>query len=81
METGYILINLKPGQKKPFLQNIKKINGVTEARLVLGNWDAIAKIQAENIQELEKIYLNEIDKIPNITQARLHIVACPRTRK
>jgi DNA-binding Lrp family transcriptional regulator len=54
---------------------------VKEARLVLGNWDAIVKVEAENIEELEKVYLNEIDKIKSITQSRLHIVACPRTRK
>jgi DNA-binding Lrp family transcriptional regulator len=81
METGYILLNLKPGEKKHFLQNVKKVNAVKEARLVLGNWDAIVKIEAENINELEQVYLNEIDKITSITQSRLHIVACPRTRK
>lgn len=81
METGYILFNLKPKEKKQFIQDIKKINAVKEARLVLGNWDAIAKIETQNIEELERIYLNEIDKITSITQSRLHIVACPRTRK
>ena len=81
METGYILFNLKPGEKKDFIQSVKKINSVKEVRLVLGNWDAIVKVEAENIEELEKIYLNEIDKITSITQSRLHIVACPRTRK
>jgi DNA-binding Lrp family transcriptional regulator len=81
METGYILFNLKPGEKKNFIQSVKKINSVKEARLVLGNWDAIAKVEVENIEELEKVYLNEIDKITSITQSRLHIVACPRTRK
>jgi len=81
METGYILFNLKPGEKKDFIQSVKKINSVKEVRLVLGNWDAIAKIEAETIEELEKVYFNEIDKITSITQSRLHIVACPRTRK
>jgi len=81
METGYILFNLKPGEKKNFVQSVKKINSVKEVRLVLGNWDAIVKVEAENIEELEKVYLNEIDKITSITQSRLHIVACPRTRK
>jgi DNA-binding Lrp family transcriptional regulator len=81
METGYILFNLKPGEKKDFIQSVKKINSVKEVRLVLGNWDAIVKVEAENIEELEKVYLNEIDKITSITQSRLHIVACPRTRK
>ena len=81
METGYILFNLKPGTKKDFITKIKKIKAVEEARIVIGIWDAVAKIETENIEELEKIYLNEIDKIGHITNSRLHIVACPRTRK
>jgi DNA-binding Lrp family transcriptional regulator len=81
METGYILFNLKPGEKRDFLQSVRKINAVKEAHLVLGNWDAIAKVEAKNIQELQKVFLNEIDKLTSITDSRLYIMACPRTRK
>lgn len=81
METGYVLISLKPGTKKDFITKVKELKAVKEARLVIGIWDAIAKIEAESIEELEKIYFNEIDKIADIINSRLHIVACPRTRK
>ena len=81
METGYILFSIKPGTKKGFITKIKKIKAVKEARLVIGIWDAVAKIETKNIEELEKIYFNKIDKIGCITNSRLHIVACPRTRK
>jgi DNA-binding Lrp family transcriptional regulator len=81
METGYVLFSLKPAKRKEFLQNIRKIGGVEESRLVLGNWDAIAKVEADNIQELEKVYFNQIDKLPSINYSRLYIMACPRTRK
>ena len=81
METGYILFSLKPGEKKGFIKEIRKIKAVKEARLVIGLWDAVVKIETKNIEELEKIYFNKIDKITSITNSRLHIVACPRTRK
>jgi DNA-binding Lrp family transcriptional regulator len=81
MEIGYILFSLKPGEKKGFILRLRKIKVVKEARLVLGNWDAIAKVEAENVEELERVYLNEIDKIPGMTDSRLYIRACPRTRK
>ncbi|MDH5389594.1 MAG: Lrp/AsnC ligand binding domain-containing protein [Candidatus Bathyarchaeota archaeon] len=81
METGYVLFSLKPGTKKDFIKKVKDIKAVKEARLVIGICDAIAKIEAESIEELEKIYFNEIDKIADIMNSRLHIVACPRTRK
>jgi DNA-binding Lrp family transcriptional regulator len=81
METGYILFNLKPGMKKIFLQSVRKIGGVKEAHIVLGNWDAVAEIEAEDVQDIEKLYFNEIDKLMSITSSRLYIRACPRTRK
>jgi DNA-binding Lrp family transcriptional regulator len=81
METGYVLFSLKPGTKRDFITKVKDIKAVKEARLVIGICDAIAKIEAESIEELEKIYFNEIDKIAEIMNSKLHIVACPRTRK
>jgi DNA-binding Lrp family transcriptional regulator len=81
MEAGYVLFNLEPGTKKSFMEKIGKIKAVKEAHLLIGIFDAIAKIESENIEELEKVYLNEIDSIAGIMNSRLHFVACPRTRK
>ena len=47
----------------------------------MGDWDAIAKVEAPTIEDLEKVYFNEIDRIENINRSKLQIVACPRTRK
>ena len=81
MEAGYIILNLKPGAKKDLLAKVKNVKAVKEARLVIGIFDAIVRIEANTIEELEKVYLNKIDKIEGIINSRLHIVACPRTRK
>ena len=45
METGYVLFNLKSGTKKDFIKKVKDIKAVKEARLVIGIWDAIAKLK------------------------------------
>jgi len=81
METGYVILSLKPGMKKAFIDEVKGLEAVKEARVVIGIFDAIVKVEAENMEELEKVYLNEIDKLDGIVDSRLHIVACPRTRK
>jgi len=81
METGYVILSLKPGMKKAFIDEVKELEAVKEARVVIGIFDAIVKVETENIEELEKVYLNEIDKLDGIVDSRLHIVACPRTRK
>ena len=81
METGYIFLDLKSGTKKDSIAKIKDVKAVKEARLVIGIYDAIAEIEAESVEELEKIYFNKIDKIAEVTNSRLHIVACLRARK
>lgn len=81
METGYVFLNAKPGMKKEVLVKVKEIVGVKESHLVIGIFDAITIIERETIEELQDIYFNKIDKIRGIANARLHIVACPRSRK
>jgi len=81
MEIGYVFLSLEPGTKRKFITKIREVKGVSDARLVIGTFDAVARIEGETIEELEKIYLNEIDKLAGITNSRLHIVACPRSRK
>ncbi len=81
METGYVLLCLKPRMKKEFMQQILGVKGIKEARLVIGICDAVVTIQADSVRELEKIYFNKIDKIEGVTSSRLHFVACLRTRK
>lgn len=81
METGYVFLNLKPRTKRDFITKIKDAKGVKEAHLVIGIFDAVAKIEGETVQELEEIYLNEIDRIAGITNSRLFIATCPRSKK
>ena len=81
METGYVFLDLEPGTKKDFIAEIRNMKAVKEARLVIGIYDAVGIIEADSIEELERIYFNEIDKMANVKKSRLHIVACPRARK
>ena len=81
METGYVLLSLKPRMKKDFMIGVQHVEGVTEARLVIGVCDAVVKVQADGVEELERIYINKIDKIEGVARSRLYFVACPRTRK
>ncbi len=81
MEVGYTCLGIKPGFRKKVITQLKKIPGVKQARIVIGVFDAVAKIEAETLREVEAIYFNKVEKIPNLASARLYLVACPRTRK
>ena len=81
MESAYILFHLQPGKKKEFVRKIRDLEGVKEARLVIGIFDAISRIEADSIEALERIYFNQIEKTAGIHSSGLNFVACPRTRK
>ena len=81
METAYVLFELQPGKKIEFVRRVRNAEGVKDARLVIGIFDAIVRIEADSIETLERIYFNQIEKIDGIHHSRLHFVACPRTRK
>jgi len=81
METGYVFLNLKPGMKKDCLLRIRNVEGVKEAQLVIGLFDAIVKIEGQTIEDLERLYLDRLDTIPGIADSRLQIVACVRSGK
>jgi DNA-binding Lrp family transcriptional regulator len=81
METGYVFLNLDPGTKRDSITAIRDIKMVKEAKLVIGSFDAVVKIEGSTIEQLEKIYLNKIDRVLGVRNSRLYIVACPRSRK
>jgi DNA-binding Lrp family transcriptional regulator len=81
METGYVFLNVDPRTKTDCIRAIRDVKGVKEAKLVIGAFDAVAKIEGANIEQLEIIYLNKIDTITGVTNSRLYIVACSRLRK
>ena len=81
METGYVFLNLKPGMKKDCLLRIRNVEGVKEAQLVIGLFDAIVKIEGQTIEDLERLYLDRLDTISGIADSRLQIVACVRSGK
>jgi predicted CoA-binding protein len=81
MDTGYAILCIKPGMKKEFLQNIRVVKGIQDAKLVIGICDIIVKIQADSFRDIESIYFNKIDKMRSVANSRLLLVACPRTRK
>ena len=81
MEIGYAFLNVLPGKKKEVLEKVRRVRGVKEANVVLGIFDIIVRLEADTIEELEKIFFNELEKIEGIINARLHIVACERMMK
>lgn len=66
---AYLLIRTSPGHERDVyykLYNLKG-NGISEVHPVLGNYNLIAKIKAEDIEKLGYIVVNKINHIENIS--------------
>jgi DNA-binding Lrp family transcriptional regulator len=53
MVTAYVLINSKVGTEIELLNSLHEIDGVEEARIVMGEYDLIAKLTCDNMRELK----------------------------
>jgi len=64
---AFILIVSQAGKEKRVVEDLMKLPFVREASLVFGDYDIVAKIEAENPEELSKILLEQIRKVPSVS--------------
>ena len=62
---AFVLLIMRPGTSEEIVKS-RKIKGVTLANSVLGRFDAIAIIEADNSEELTKIIYEMIESHPNV---------------
>jgi DNA-binding Lrp family transcriptional regulator len=65
---AYVLINIHPGDLKDVIRQLKKVQGVLDAHMTFGPYDAVAVIEANDINLLGKMISTEIQPIPGVTQ-------------
>lgn len=65
---AYVLINIHPGDLRDVIRQLKKVTGVLDANMTFGPYDAVAVIEANDINQLGKIISSEIQPIPGVTQ-------------
>jgi uncharacterized protein with GYD domain len=58
---------MRPGTSEEIVQS-RKIKGVTLANSVLGRFDAIAIIEADNSEQLTRIIYEMIEAHPNVVR-------------
>ena len=65
---AYVLINIRPGSIREVVKNLKRTEGVIEANMTFGPYDAVAIIKTEDITHLGRVLSNNIQPIPGVTQ-------------
>ena len=62
---AFVLLQMRPGTSEEIVQS-RRIKGVTLANSVLGRFDAVAIIEADNSQQLTKIIYEMVEAHPNV---------------
>jgi DNA-binding Lrp family transcriptional regulator len=65
---AYVLINTRTGEVRDVVRQLAKVEGVIEANMTFGPYDALAIVAANDINHLGKILATAIQPIPGVTQ-------------
>jgi DNA-binding Lrp family transcriptional regulator len=65
---AYVLLNIRTGDVSQVLHLLTKVSSVIEAHMTFGPYDAVAVLQAEDVNAIGKIISGEIQPIPGILE-------------
>lgn len=69
---AYVLIKIRAGEVKDVVRQLKKMEGVLEAHMTFGPYDAVALITANDISGLGTMIATTIQPLPGVE----HTLTC-----
>ena len=66
MATAFVLVNAELGEEGRVLKELRSMRQITEAHIVYGVYDIIAKIEAKTMDELKEVVSSKIRKLGSI---------------
>tara|TARA_B100001248_G_C27390928_1_gene462302 strand:- start:1069 stop:1302 length:234 start_codon:yes stop_codon:yes gene_type:complete len=75
MAIGFVLITTEPGQEKVVRERLENIALVTGGWMLFGEYDLIAKVQADDEYDLTRCIVEEIRPMPGIVETKTLIGA------
>lgn len=65
---AYVLIKIRAGEVKSVVRQLRKVEGVIEANMTFGPYDAVAIVETAEISKLGGITASAIQPIPGVEQ-------------
>ncbi len=75
MAIGFVLITTEPGQEKMVRDRLEEIELVTSGWMLFGEYDLIARVQADNEYDLTRCIVEEIRPMEGIVDTKTLIGA------
>ena len=72
---AYVLVTLQSGSEKNVLKKVASFEEVEEVDLVYGEYDAMVKVLAEEMSQLDKFLTDKLRVLPDIYLTTTMIVA------
>ena len=70
MAVGYVLISVAPAREHDVFTKLSKVPEIVELHPLFGEYDFIAKIEAENFEKLGSIVVNKIRSIEGVVDTK-----------
>ncbi|MBE0521519.1 MAG: Lrp/AsnC ligand binding domain-containing protein [Candidatus Methanoperedenaceae archaeon] len=70
MAVGFVLINVAPGAEKRVFDTMIRWDEIEELYPLFGDYDLIAKIQAESYEALSDIIVQKIRAMEGVTETK-----------
>jgi len=65
---AFVLIKARTGEVRDVIHDLRKVDGVIEAHVTFGPYDAVAVLEATDLARLGAITASEIQPIPGVEQ-------------
>jgi DNA-binding Lrp family transcriptional regulator len=69
---AYVLINIRPGEIREVVRQLRRTEGILEANMTFGPYDTVAILDVSDVSQLGKIVSQDIQPIPGVT----HTITC-----
>jgi len=70
MAIGFVLINAAPAHEHEVYTKLSKVPEIVEVHPLFGEFDLIAKIEAENFEKLGEIVVSKIRSIKGVIDTK-----------
>ena len=67
MSTGYVLVDVEPGNEYSVYEQASKLSFVSDAQILFGDHDMILKIEADSMGEIAKLVVDSVRSIEGVT--------------
>jgi DNA-binding Lrp family transcriptional regulator len=73
MVEAIVLVQVKVGASPAVVQAVGEVGGVTEAYVVSGPYDVIARVEADGLDQLGQLVVSNIQAVEGVTRT----LTCP----